>query len=64
MDKQIKWTPDYDFIMLSMFQVFTDKELQDLGMGEEDIIKFREYEKRSEEQKTGKPLPRKKKGHS
>ena len=47
MDKRINWTPDYDFAMLSMMQQFTDKELENLGMDLQDIIKYRAHEKRN-----------------
>lgn len=45
MDKNIKWTKEYDFAVLDMMQEFTDKELVELGMTPEDIKAFREYQK-------------------
>ena len=60
MEKRIHWTPDYDFAMLSMMQQFTDKELENLGLRPQDIIKYSAYEKHNEEKMTNRPLLRKK----
>ena len=46
-EKGIKWTPDYDLAILSMVHTFTDKELENLGMDLQDIIKYRAHEKRN-----------------
>jgi hypothetical protein len=60
---RINWISGADLTMLSMMQQFTDKELENLGMGPQDIIKYRAYKKRNEEKVTVRPLLRKESDH-
>jgi len=44
MDKSIKWTKEYDFVMLDMLGEYTDEHLKKLGMTDEKIAEFRKWQ--------------------